>query len=209
MPCGHYAKASESFCELPLDGNGDHAVCCEKGPWRVRRHDAIADFLVKVFQAAGCTAVREFPFAEFRIDEREAILDLWASGSVWMADRIIDVTVRHPCKHDIVQSASKADAACSLDAEREKQQRYPPAGGLLVTTFAAETFGRLGPEAEHVLAEAAAAARRRNVSRGHPAGRQLDSWRATLSALVAKAVTRAVRAAMRDTQHPPAASCEV
>ena len=194
--CCHRSRGAELPCGYVLDSLGEHAVCCEKGPWRVQRHDNIADELRGYMQAAGATAVREFPFPELRGPTgREAVLDIWSSGSAWLGDRVIDVTVRHPCAQDALASAAAADGACAADAEREKQRRYPPSGGISVVTFAVETFGRLGGEAESLLTEAAAAASRRNLSRGHPAGRPLSKWRATLSALVAKAVVRSLRSA--------------
>ena len=75
-------------------------------------------------------------------------------------------------------------------------------GGLTVTTFAIETYGRMGTEAETALQEAAAAAKRRNLSRGHPAGRPLQAWRATISATLAKGIVRAIRSAARETAAP-------
>ena len=42
-------------------------------------------------------------------------------------------------------------AAAATVAEKDKQQRYPPAGGRVVRTFAMETWGRLGNEAEETL----------------------------------------------------------
>ena len=75
--------------------------------------------------------------------------------------------------------------------------RYPARDGLRVTTFAVETFGRLGQEAEVVLTELAAAVRRRNLSRGLPAGCPLRRWRARLSGLVARGFARTLRAAAR------------
>ena len=187
-------------CNADLDPHGDHAVSCEKGPWRVGRHDEIADTLVGYCRGAGASTVREFPFKELQKGAEEAVLDLWATGSAWMADRIIDVTVRHPCAPSYVEEVAATDGACAAEAERSKQRRYPPAGGTVVTTFAVETFGRLRAEAEGLLAEASLAVRRRNLARGHPAGKPLQRWRATLSALIAKAVARAIRSAQPGCQ---------
>ena len=63
--------------------------------------------------------------------------------------------------------------------------------------IAVETFGRLGHEAETVLAKLAAAVRRRNISRGLPAGCALRRWRARISGLMARAFARALQAAVR------------
>eukprot|EP00973_Karenia_brevis_P011114 1504520-Karenia_brevis.AAC.1 len=66
---------------------------------------------------------------------------------------------------------------------------------MAVTTFAVETFGCLGEPAETLLGELAWAAQRRNIGKGHPPGKPLRRWRATLSAILAKSVARALRAA--------------
>ena len=182
-------------CHERMDKYGDHAVLCEKGPWRVRRHDQVADYMSELLRSSGAITIREFPFLELRCDERDAILDIWATGSAWMGDVVIDVTVRHPCSADLLRAAAETDGACAMDAERDKQKRYPPSAGIRVTTLAAETFGRLGPEAEELLANAAAATVRRNQSRGLPAGRPLQRWRAAISAFVAKSVARTIRSA--------------
>ena len=56
-------------------------------------------------------------------------------------------------------------------------------------------FGRMGQEAEALLGELAAATARRNLARCLPPGRHLRRWRARISALIAKAVARAIRSA--------------
>ena len=55
----------------------------------------------------------------------------------------------------------------------------------------------VGLEAEALLSDLAAAAARRNLVRGHPAGAHLRRWRARIAALVAKAVARSLRAALQ------------
>ena len=93
---------------------------------------------------------------------------------------------RHDAVADmLVREAAKTDGAAAAKGEEDKQVRYPAKGGVRVTTFAVETFGRLGDEAEVVLAELAAV-RRRNLERGLPAGCALWKWR-----------TRTLRAAAR------------
>ena len=89
---------------------------------------------------------------------------------------------------------------CCRGAPHRKQTWYLASGGTVVTAFAVETFGRLGMEAGAILADAALAVRRRNVARGHPARRPLQKWRATLSALVAKAVAHSIRAAQPEAE---------
>ena len=132
---------------------------------------------------------------ELRTPASDAVMDVWSTGSSWICDKFVDVTVRHPCIRAVLGRAAQVDGAAAAAAEGDKQRRYPAAGGVNVTTFAAETFGRLGLEAEALFSELAAATARRNLSRCMPPGRHLRRWRARISALVAKSVARAIRAA--------------
>ena len=96
-----------------------------------------------------------------------------------------------------MKDAARSDGAAAAKGEEDNQVRYLARNGLRVTTFAVETFGRLGQEAEVVLTELAAAVRRRNLSRGLPAGCPLRRWRARISGLVARGFARTLRAAAR------------
>ena len=70
-----------------------------------------------------------------------------------------------------IGSTVRAAAQTDGGGKENKQMRY-------LASFVVETFGRLGKEAEVVQAELAAAVRRRNLSRGVPAGCPLRRWRA-------------------------------
>ena len=61
---------------------------------------------------------------------------------------------RHPCAAKYVRQAGAQDGATLRLAEAGKRSRYPAvaAAGLdAVVPFAVETFGRLGPNAVHLL----------------------------------------------------------
>ena len=64
-----------------------------------------------------------------------AVLDLWATGSAWMG--VVDVTVRQPCAPTYLDAAACMDGACAAEAETDKQRRYPPANGIIVTRLSA------------------------------------------------------------------------
>ena len=194
-PCGHRRKRGMEECGVALDAHGDHAVTCQSGPWGHVRHETLADCMCEICGTTGATAVREMYIEELRSAKSDAVLDVWSTGSYWIRDQLIDVTARHPCAVSYRSKAATTDGAAARIAEDDKQRRYPPSGGVAVTTFAAETFGRLGLEAEALLGELAAATARRNLARCMPPGRHLRRWRARISALIAKAVARAVRSA--------------
>ena len=88
-------------------------------------------------------------------------------------------------------------------AEAEKQLRYPPAAGRRVTTFAIETWGRLGSEAEQVLQQLAAAARRRDLQRDRLAINGIPKWRALIDATNQRSIARRLLAAFLGTDGRP------
>ena len=59
-------------------------------------------------------------------------------------------------------------------------------------TFAAETWGRLGLQAEQFLRTASNAAAIRAVDRGHPAPR-MRRWRAAIDAAIMRGIVRGLR----------------
>ena len=93
--------------------------------------------------------------------------------------------------------ASDCDGAAALSAEEQKLERYPPCGGRKIVPFAMETWGRLGAQAEELLESVAAEASRHAQRRGHAytASDFLRRWRATLDAVVQKALARALMSA--------------
>ena len=88
-------------------------------------------------------------------------------------------------------------------AEAEKQQRYPPAAGRRVTTFAVETWGRLGAEAEQVLQQLAAAARRRDQQRDRLAVNRIPKWRALIDATNQRSIARRILGAFLGSDGKP------
>ena len=129
--CCHKAAACEENCDAELDGHGDHAVTCEKGPWRVGRHEVVAETVAGACRLAGATVLREIPVPELS-QHGDAILDVISEGSAWTPDSIIDITVRHPCAERYMPRAAAEDGHAAAKAEEEKQQAYPPHGGRFV-----------------------------------------------------------------------------
>ena len=108
----------------------------------------------------------------------------------------MDVTVRHPMAAAYQPAAADEDGAAAVAAEERKQDRYPARGGRKVTPFAVETWGRLGPHAEHLMQWLAAEATRHARRRGHDATASgfMRRWRATVDAVLQKAMAKALTA---------------
>ena len=130
--------ASDEHCNAELDALGDHAVTCEKGPWRVGWHEVVAETVASACRHAGGTALREMPIPELAM-QTDAVLDIVSEGSAWVSDTITDITVRHPCAGRYMPKAAEEDGYAAAKAEEEKQVAYPPRGGRYVTAFAVET----------------------------------------------------------------------
>ena len=101
-------------------------MTCNYGSWRHQRHDAVAHMMVGPCEAAGASALREFPVSEFvGSDGLDEILDVRSTGSVWATDRTLDVTVWHSCAATMVQAVARTDGAAAAKGEEDKQMRYP------------------------------------------------------------------------------------
>ena len=161
----------------------------------------MADPVARMSQEAGATVTRETPIREFQTD-RPAILDVTAFGTAEIVDLIIDVTGRHPTCAKYGRADREPERAATM-AEVEKQQRYPPAGGRRVTTFAVETWGRLGPEAEQVIQQLAGAARRRDQQRDRLAVNRVPKWRALIDATNQRSIARRLLGAFLGTDGKP------
>ena len=88
-------------------------------------------------------------------------------------------------------STRVAGHACAV-ADCDKQRRYPAQRGRHVTTFALESWGRLGDEGEATLAILAAAASRFDARRGRHAHGRLSRWRCAIDGALQHGVARAL-----------------
>ena len=163
----------------------------------IRRHEDVADCLADMLDDTGAHVRREAYIKAFCTQESDAWLDVWAFGGMHLPELIIDVTIRYPMVQRYQPSASHQPGAAAAAAEKDKQQRYPPAHGRAVTPFAMETWGRLGQDAEELLQNMAAEATRYARRHGHTvtAGAFLKRWRATLDACLQRSVAAALLAA--------------
>ena len=168
-------RADGVACGCQLDANGDHATDCEFGPLRNRRHDDLADVYADIVDECGGIARREAFIPELSRG-REAWLDVWAYGTPELPDLLLDISVRNPTAQRYRAIAGSSPGAAAAAGEREKFDRYPPAGGRTVWPVVYETRGRAGAEAERLLQQLAAAFRRRAHRRGRATGQELARW---------------------------------
>ena len=186
--------AQGEACGEVLDDFGDHAAVCPIGPCVVARHSGVTAQVGSLYRAAGAACRCEVPVAQLEDAEGpQAVLDLVAWGAA-VPDAVIDIAVRHPAAERYAAEAANRDGHCASTAEDDKRRNYPPRGGVVVQAFAAETWGRLGLQAEQILRTAGAAAAARARERGHPAPR-LMRWRAAIDAAIMRGVVRCLRAA--------------
>ena len=181
-------------CGADLDPDHVHALDCPIGPLRTRRHDDIADEYAVILEECGAIARREAYVHELS-DHREAWLDVWAMGVPEIPDLLLDISVRNPMAGRYCACAAKQCGAAAAEAEREKADRYPAAGGREVWPVTYEVFGRAGDQAERLLCFLAAAARRRAHRRGRAAGQELQRWRARIDATLQRGVAAQLLAA--------------
>lgn len=161
---------------------------------RIKCHDAYADELTDCILETGAHVRREAWIKEFATPGADAVLDIWAFGAVEVADLLVDVTIRHPQAAAYQTAASHEPGCAAAVVTEQKDRRYPPPGGRVVTPFAVETWGRLSSDAEHVLETLASAATRYASMRGHaPApGGCLKRWRAALDTTLQRGVAMAL-----------------
>ena len=167
-----------------------------QAPLRTFRHDDLSDIYAEIFEDVGVVARREVFVPEFSGRE-EAWLDVWAYGILELPDALLDITVRHPQAERYPPGAANCWGYTAAQAEEEKTEKYPAAGGRSVWAIAHETWGRLGNHAEHLLLTCSAVAARRAYRRGRVSGNCLRRWRAQLDA----ALHRGVVAQLASAQH--------
>ena len=194
--CKNQASGEGEACGEQLDSHGDHAVDCPRGPLRNFRHNDIADVYADIVDEAGAIARREVYVPELS-GAREAWLDVWAYGIPECPDMLLDITVRHPRADRYRPASEKTAGAACVRAAEDKHGRYGAAGGREIWPVAHETWGRLGTEAEHLLAVCAAAAARRAYRRGQLTGGCLRRWRVQLDG----ALQRGIAAQLFSARH--------
>ena len=100
-------------------------------------------------------------------------------------------SVRHPREHRYPVAASASRNGIALQLASMKEARYPATANGRVITLGAETWGRVGSEAEHILAVCSACAALRDHRRGRVASRaRLRRWQAMLDAALQCAVAQ-------------------
>ena len=192
--CQNQAHGQQGVCGVPLDPDQDHAVDCESGPLRTRRHDALADAYADIVEECGALARREV-FVQELTGTKEAWLDVWAYGVHGLADLLLDITVRHPGAARYRPRSEVVPGVAATAGEGDKYDRYPSAAGRSVWPVAYETWGRAGAAAETLLVNLAAAARRRAHRRGRACGQELARWRARIDGTLQRAVVAQLAAA--------------
>ena len=115
-------------------------------------------------------------------------MHLWSSGQPWLVEEWVDVTVTHPWRQQLRRKASSANGVAAADAENRKEARYGVGrGGVRVTPFAVETWGRMGAGAETLLSKLSAHWAWRTRARAGAAAAKERQWRAELGVALVRA----------------------
>jgi hypothetical protein len=186
-------------CGRPLDALGEHAVVCKYGGYKTIRHSLLVQQLRSILRESyAIVSPREVEVAAWRrADGHTARMDV-----AFLAEgqrSFVDVTVRHPGVAKYCRRAALIDGHAASVAEGAKRVRYPAvaAAGLQeVVPFAVEKYGRLGPAARRLLAQA-----RHRLSeaderlRGWAGAALLQRWQALLSCSLQRSLHEAAQAA--------------
>ena len=114
-------------------------------------------------------------------------MDVDAWGLIAEPRCLLDVTVCAPFAERYSNVASAVEAG-----EERKCGEYAPAGGLHVRGVAVDVFGRMGPALSDLLEHWADLARQRDLMRGLTPRRWMHTWRAQISATVARGIARLI-----------------
>ena len=189
-------EIAEERCGQCLDALGDHAVLCGRGGGKYRAHTAVCRCLGRFAREAGIERTFEEVCPQLLKGEPgsdhavEARLDvhMWSGGQQWLMEEWVDATVGHPWRKSGRAQASSVDGSTAAAAEGRKRKRYGEGqGGITVSPFAVETWGRLGTSATELLAKMAAHWAG-NASLGPAAAAaKVRRWRAELGIALARA----------------------
>ena len=191
-------------CGKALDPHGDHALLCCRGPGRYRVHNSVCRVLVDIAREIGAEVATEevcpallkgMPGAP---DSTEARLDvhLWIHGRETAVEKWIDVVITHPWRLDARAAAAATDGTVAAAAEVKKHTRYGPGkGGVFVSPFAIEAWGRFGGGAEQLLGVLLGAWARKRAAPAATCSAVLSRWRAAIGAAVCRAQAATVSAA--------------
>ena len=147
-----------------MDIYGDHLLYCERGPHRIRRHDAQVKLLARdLAKAARHPVVEERPVGRHR--ERPDMRALWRSGGT----ELFDVTICHPLSQARIRGAVEYPLNLLKAAWTAKVSRYASmlqaAGtGFNLLPVPLSTLGGWHPDAHKALCSVASTIAARGLS---------------------------------------------
>ena len=200
----HVRARARQRCGKFLDPHGDHALLCSRGAGRYRVHNSVCRVLAEIAREIGAEVETEevcpsllkgTPGAP---DSVEARLDvhLWMHGRDAATEKWIDVVVTHPWRIGARAAAATTDGSAAATAEGKKLTRYGSGrGGIFVSPFAIEAWGRFGGGAEQLLGVLLGAWARKRAAPVATSSAILSRWRAAISAAVCRAQAATITAA--------------
>ena len=202
---GDMPSLAEDACGICLDLQGDHIVSCKKGGGAQRVHGAVGRVLGSAARDAGAECNFEVTVPELlkgtagAEDAVEAILDvhIWSVRpcplEVW-----VDVTCRHPHAARYRSRAAALDGEAARVGEEDKAKRYGPGvAGVVVTTAAIESWGRMAPGFEMLLGRLEALWAARHFAGPAETAAVARRWRQEIGIAQVKCLSRSIDMAQR------------
>ena len=157
-------KCRRPQCAAVMDTYEDHLLYCERGPHRIRRHDAQVKLLARdLAKAARHPVVAERPVGRHR--ERPDIRALGRSGGT----ELFDVTICRPlCQariRDVVENPlNLLKAAWTTRVSRYASMLQAAGTGFKLLPFPLSTLGGWHPDAQKALCSVASTIAARGLS---------------------------------------------
>ena len=180
-------------------------MTCKKGGGAQRVHGAVGRVLGNAAREAGAECNFEVTVPELlqgaagSADAVEAILDvhIWSvypcPVQAW-----VDATCRHPHAQRYRSRAATMDSIAAQAGEDDKKKRYGPGNeGVVVTTAAIESWGRMGQGFETLLGRIEALWAARHFAGPAETAAVARRWRNELGVVQVKCFHRSVELAQR------------
>ena len=191
------SPSTDGACATALDEYADHAVQCMIGGDHTAAHDAFADELAGMHQAAGLRVRREVLVPQLATPSKtEPRADLMAWGTVALPVTRLDVTIVSPWASRNQEATRTAPAESARRAEESKRKEYGARGGISIIGLGIEAGGRHGPQLCDHLKLLASLARQRDSFSGREPRCHLKLWRTRIAILIGRFTAHTVCTAL-------------
>jgi len=160
------------------------------------RHNAIRDLLATSCKAAGLFTLVEQVVAKFS-GRSLAKIDVCAWSAYPPLEFYFDVVISHPCAPAYLNKAAECHAITAQSAATKKISKY----GCELTPWSLETYGAFDPSVLAVLKDLSNLAASRDRNFGYIPRPYFRTWKAQISATLARAFSLSLRVATTPNQN--------